>query len=152
MDTHYVQSHIASCEARTCGTQPCFKGSLIPRPPHHPVFDCLQYAKSWWLKGLQSTMRWTGVQHSQWTGCMDGSLLYVNTHEVDKSLMMPLKSPTCSYNFLGFLNTCTFYWDLGDLCLSRWTIYGWSCLAMSNVNNKRVYTRPASICPIYTWL
>ena len=59
MNAHYVQSNIAFCYECTlcaipycfflwgshtvCATQPCFKGSLVPRPSHHPVFDCLQY-------------------------------------------------------------------------------------------------------------
>ena len=43
--THYIeearQAHLVRRRARVVAIH-----SLVPRPSHHPVFDCLQYAKT----------------------------------------------------------------------------------------------------------
>ena len=61
-----------------CVTQPRFKGSLVPRSSHHPVFDCLQYMICQnWTVGRPSKVYHEVDRSSTLTGdqvYMEGSL------------------------------------------------------------------------------
>ena len=75
MDDHYVQSHIASCEARTYVVHnPASKvASFLGLPTVQFLIAC-STPKLDGGKAFKGTMRWIEVQHSRGTRCMDGSL------------------------------------------------------------------------------
>ena len=58
-----VENSTHTCQATGVwsGSTPICQGSLVPRPSHHPVFDCLYSMKKMERKGLEAFIRYVSL-------------------------------------------------------------------------------------------